>query len=97
MRCKPNDIARVVSNSANKDALVRVLDQDNCDPGEWRCEALQSVAIYQWDRIAGRAKAGTIVWAMDSILRPIRDPGDDAQDETLSWLPVPSREEVSAC
>ena len=27
----------------------------------------------------------------------VRDPGDDARDESLSWLPVPSREEVSAC
>lgn len=32
----------------------------------------------------------------DDYLRPIRDPGDDARDESLSWLPVPSREEVSA-
>jgi hypothetical protein len=34
-------------------------------------------------------------WVADDCLRPIRDPGDDAQDETLSWLPVPSREEVT--
>lgn len=26
----------------------------------------------------------------DQNLRPIRDPGEDAQDETLSWLPVPA-------
>lgn len=35
-------------------------------------------------------------WCKQISLRSIRDPGDDAQDETLSWLPVPSREEVSA-
>ena len=29
-------------------------------------------------------------------LRPFRDPGDDAQDETMGWLPVPSLE-VTAC
>lgn len=28
----------------------------------------------------------------DAVLRPVRDPGNDAQDETLSWLPVPHRE-----
>lgn len=95
MRCKPNDIARVVSNGANRDALVRVLDQDNCDPGEWRCEALQSMFRYEWERIVGRVPAGTIVYAMDSILRPIGNPGDDARDESLSWLPVPGREEVA--
>jgi len=26
----------------------------------------------------------------DCILVPIRDPGEDARDESLSWLPVPS-------
>lgn len=30
----------------------------------------------------------------DRQLIPIRDPGDDARDQTLDWLPVPSREEV---
>lgn len=28
----------------------------------------------------------------DKYLRPIRDPGEDAQDETLSWLPAPHKE-----
>lgn len=32
----------------------------------------------------------------DSALNPIRDPGEDAQDETLSWLPVPSTEKEGA-
>lgn len=31
-------------------------------------------------------------WTLDSSLKPIRDPGDDAQDETLNWLPVPTKE-----
>ena len=30
----------------------------------------------------------------DRSLRPIRDPGDDAQDETLQWLDAPSKETV---
>lgn len=28
----------------------------------------------------------------DKDLLPIRNPGDDATDETLTWLPAPSRE-----
>jgi hypothetical protein len=32
----------------------------------------------------------------DSRLRPIRDPGEDARDETLNWLPVPSQEKTTA-
>jgi len=27
----------------------------------------------------------------DPYLKPIRDPGEDAQDETLQWLSVPSQ------
>lgn len=34
--------------------------------------------------------------ALDEHLQPIRNPGEYARDESLSWLPVPSREEVSA-
>ncbi len=30
-------------------------------------------------------------WVRQSSLRPIRDPGDDATDETLTWLPVPGK------
>jgi len=32
----------------------------------------------------------------DSWLRPIRNPGDDAKDETLEWLPVPSKQKETA-
>lgn len=35
-------------------------------------------------------------WYPDAWLKPIRDPGDDAKDETLSWLPVPSTEKEAA-
>lgn len=36
-------------------------------------------------------------WAVpDEHLRPIRDSGDDAKDETLQWLPAPNSEVVSA-
>jgi hypothetical protein len=33
----------------------------------------------------------------DDILRPLRDPGDDAVDESAAWLPpVPTRDKVPA-
>lgn len=35
-------------------------------------------------------------WCKQDALRPIRYPGDDAQDESLQWLPVPSREKETA-
>lgn len=44
----------------------------------------------------GPRPAGTMIWMDDYDLRPIIDPGDDATDETLTWLPVPSRESETA-
>ena len=32
----------------------------------------------------------------DISLRPIRDPGDDARDEALDWLPVPAQHKEPA-
>jgi len=37
------------------------------------------------------AKGGHVL-ARECVLFPIRDPGDDATDETLTWLPVPHKE-----
>lgn len=96
MNCKPGDIARIIEQGRNRDALVRVLDDLECDPGVWRCEALQTVVAYRLNWPVGSFPAGTILWGPDANLRPIRDPGDDAQDETLSWLPVPSTEKEAA-
>lgn len=39
---------------------------------------------------------GSEVGTYDACLRPIRDPGEDAQDQTLQWLDVPSAEKVDA-
>lgn len=33
-------------------------------------------------------------WVADRCLKPIRDPGDDAKDETLSWRNVPQKVEA---
>lgn len=35
-------------------------------------------------------------YLLDSWLRPLRAPGEAAQDETLSWKPVPQGEEQAA-
>lgn len=88
MNCEPGDLARYVGPGLNRDALLRVVDKFRCDPGEWRCEAFQSLVIYEGENPAHRVTAGEVVWAMDSSLRPIRDPGDDAADEMLRPLPV---------
>ena len=56
----------------------------------WFCESQTPI----FHTLSGRLI--NVGMVSDVNLRPIRDPGDDAQDESLSWLPVPGREEVSA-
>lgn len=90
MNCKPNDIARIVNNvTGNNDKLVRVaalVTAPDCAVAWWLCVAMQQIYI---DGVPGLQPAGTEVYCADVNLRPIRDPGDDAVDQTLAWLPVP--------
>ena len=44
------------------------------------------------DLSGGPARSSFFDVMPDSRLRPITDPGDDAVDETLLWLPVPECE-----
>lgn len=107
MNCKEGDLA-VVVHSDNQGAIVRVLRRSaNEDLYSsvtgwkcriWECEALSRIkmwnaAFFTQDQ---DAQPGAVVPFADEMLRPIRDPGDDAQDETISWLPVPMPEIIPA-
>lgn len=90
MSCKPGDLAVVVrpSKTGNPPSLgVLVLVDRRCDVF-LDCWRLSPPCIDPRD--------GREVSVPDDVLRPIRDPGDDARDETLEWLPAPSRDEVTA-
>lgn len=92
MNCKSGDLAVIVESrvDTNVGGLVRVIGIDQwCEPGVWCVEALSRLT----DLWGMRCNPGHIGYAEDSKLRPIRDPGDDAKDETLSWKPVPSTKE----
>lgn len=85
MNCKPKDIARVIDNDETRhygtaDKIVRVMESFIGNGGlpAWVLE----------EEI--ETKFGTIYALSDRLLRPIRDPGDDAVDETLLRLPAPS-------
>jgi hypothetical protein len=91
MNCKPGDLAVIVrTDIPGQEALVGSLVQCiSVDPSssqlyggpEWNYEAV-SPGIPD-------PKEHTI---SDDCLRPIRDPGEDAKDETLLWLPVPMKD-----
>ena len=85
MNCKPGDLAVLYKVTAENvrphlGKIVRCLWVDARNPECWHTEP-------EFER--GRS-------VYDGALRPIRDPGDDARDETLEWMPVPSRDGVPA-
>lgn len=93
MNCKPGDLAVIVRSGQqmNIGRFVRVLRPFAGRPESWWVTSDSELhgAYSSWP-------PGAEVGQYDSHLRPIRDPGDDAKDETLSWLPVPNREGVEA-
>jgi len=86
MNCKPGDLAVVVriTDPRAKKHLGRIVRVTQMLP-------LGGEPLWWFEPVIDE-----FVLAHDSSLRPIRDPGDDAQDETLQWLPVPSREKEAA-
>lgn len=100
MNCKPGDLAVIVKSLAgNEGRLVNVVNSDvYMLPGD-----LSGMPHPLWRvRSLGEPVRSTIGWIdkefafPDAWLKPIRDPGEDATDETLTWLPVPSRERETA-
>lgn len=91
MRCKPGDLA-VFVRGQNVGGMCRVIGPapawvTSLDTPGWEVEALSWVTT-----VAGlRNPPGFKGWTEDRNLRPIRNPGDDAQDETLAWLPSPGK------
>ncbi len=104
MNCKPGDLA--VRVAAFGDSLMEVGALVRCvrlNRGVVRLVGVQDGPGHEvnntW-QVEWRGKThspcGRILAIPDEHLRPIRDPGDDAQDETLQWLPVPSTEKEAA-
>jgi len=100
MNCKPGDLARIVKMAPQEprslDSIVTVLHAGR--PGFYPAVGLigeQPVWIVECSTpltLAHTGKKGRRFAVPDAFLRPIRDPGDDATDETLAWLPSPIRE-----
>lgn len=91
MNCKQGDLAIVLPGIHPKHAhkvgtLVRCeapkYDEIRSLPG-WIVDPPLGEDFWDGFLITGS-------WVLDKRLKPIRDPGDDARDETLEWLPVPS-------
>lgn len=77
LNCRPGDIARVVTRGPFQDKLIRV----TCVNGFYRGRAIWDYEPPYFECLGGQQN-----WFFDDVLRPIRDPGDDAVDETLRNL-----------
>ena len=92
MNCKQGDIAIVVlSFAGNEGKIVRcmrplIMKWKRYDGSTYMSESWE-IDIALPDRYGVLSK-----YTQDRQLRPIRDPGNDATDETLTWLPVPTKE-----
>lgn len=117
MNCKPGDLAVTLSprseTSRIRDRVVTVLDEYVPDifgfGHAWLIEGnlgLAGFAVATW-ALPGECIGSDVdrMYYPDAWLRPIRDPGDDAVDESKSWLPpvplptinpemIPSKEEA---
>jgi len=97
LNCKAGDLAIMVKSYAgNEGRIVRCLafmpNELFLIPGG----AIICVPAWKIDVLLKGVNNKTTLFVPDSCLRPIRDPGDDATDETLEWLPVPTKQGVPA-
>lgn len=99
MNCKPGDLARVVHptmyghfvtvlEAAPNDKDFRLPDGQlhfPAGPNSWVCESLgpDFPALIKSNLFGVKPRMARFACIADKFLRPIRDPGDDAVDETL--------------
>jgi hypothetical protein len=82
MNCKPGEMAFIWQAGANGEAwadglIVRCLT--SFMEGEYACWIIEKPLM---------SPAGQIYTSVyDGVLKPVRDPGDHAVDESTAWLP----------
>lgn len=106
LNCRPGDLAVIVYGTRYPGWLVRVLfaepngkyslpdgypgnARSSTSPAAWICECLMA-SHFNAPLKDGTRRTTRYGAIQDFALRPLRDPGEDARDETLLWLPVPS-------
>jgi hypothetical protein len=103
MRCRVGDLAIIVREDrgyeCNIGSIVKVIRLYR--ETEWVIVSdHKRLLARQWPfRLLDRKKLANVgdeLILRDDYMRPLRDPGDEARDETLLWLPVPSDEKVLA-
>jgi hypothetical protein len=105
MNCKPGDLAYITglpaaAESANGRFVTLVERYDFHGEPAWRFQRPVEFVVSHACMCCGVALKGGEIAVMtglqDKYLRPVRDPGDDAQDEMLRPLPVRQNEPAPA-
>ena len=102
MNCQPGDLAIIVSAKGTgtvadicSKAIGRIVRVKFLRAPQGRHCTAPAVWVFEEPfEIHYQGKTFTATGCADDALRPIRDHGDDAQDETLQWVPVPGKELV---
>lgn len=96
MNCRPGDLAVVVRSRAGNDGrivtCVRLATESELELVLFR-PGLGPVWVIE-ERLR-YSIGGYVNLAPDAWLKPLRDPGPDAVDETLEWREVPKGDELS--
>lgn len=82
MNCKPGDLAALVGGGPADRHLIGRIVRVTCLSG-------RGAPCWEYEGKRLTTKYGVVTALADAALRPIRDPGEDARDETLSWKTVP--------
>lgn len=98
LNCRPGDLARIISTPETRkygivDRIFKLtVLVGKCNDGHRAAWGYEGPRI----EIPLPGSAFIVTGISDDILRPIRDPGDDAVDETLVRLGKPVPDEVHA-
>jgi len=95
-RCKPGDLAVIIraARPENRFRLVEVLGLWPASEPTWVCRMVGAPGIAERASGPPMPREAQEANVPDANLRPIRDPGDDAVDETLAWRSVPQKVEA---
>lgn len=89
MNCRPGDLVVIVrcTCESDRDCLGRIFRV---------IEPYEACGLILWTVEASKYRGANVSGIRDDCARPLRDPGEDAKDESLLWLPSPSREKETA-
>jgi hypothetical protein len=98
MNCKPGDLAITHSAPLDNGLVVEVIERPASDAQYSNtfgpCWIVRSSGSYF--HIEPGVRSELAIWP-DAMLRPIRDPGEDAECESKAWLPpVPNTTKETA-